>query len=101
MNRRLKVATLAAMFAGFVAMAGAYDLGFERWPPDAMLADGASVPLRPADVQACFKTRVLGLFGDQGAEAYWQRCQRQLAAYGALGAFDGRSMMVLPKYLVT
>jgi len=32
MNRRLKVATLAAMFAGFVAMAGAYDLGFERWP---------------------------------------------------------------------
>ncbi|HEY2229998.1 MAG TPA: type IV secretion system DNA-binding domain-containing protein [Xanthobacteraceae bacterium] len=53
------------------------------------------MPLRPADVQACFKTRVLGLFSDQGAEAYWQRCQRQLAAYQALGAFDGRSMIVL------
>jgi hypothetical protein len=75
MNRRLKVATLAAMFAAFVAMAGAYNLGFEQWPPDAVLADGASVPLRPGDVQACFKTRVLGLFGDQGAEAYWQRCR--------------------------
>jgi Type IV secretion-system coupling protein DNA-binding domain len=95
MNRRLKVVTLAATFAGFVAMAGAYDLGFERWPPQAVLADGASVSLRPADVQACFKTRVLGLFGNQGAEAYWQRCQRQLIAYGALGAFEGRSMIVM------
>src|ERR1700686_3560342 len=95
MNRRLKVATLAAMFAGFVAMAGAYDLGFERWPPQAVLADGARVSLRPADVQACFKTRVLGLFSDQGAEAYWQRCQQQLAEYGALGAFEARSMIVV------
>jgi hypothetical protein len=94
-NRRMKVATLAATFAGLVAMAGAYDLGFERWPPDAMLANGASVPLRPADVQACFKTRVLGLFSDQGAEAYWQRCQQQLAEYGALGAFEARSMIVV------
>jgi len=100
MNRRLKVATLAATFAGFVAMAGAYDLGFERWPPEALLADGASVPLRAADVQACFKTRVLGLFGDHGAEAYWQRCQRQLTAYQALGAFEGRSLIVVGSGLV-
>ena len=94
MNRRLKVSTLAATFAGFVAMAGAYDLGFERWPPDAVLANGASVPLRPTDMQACFKMRVLGLFGDQGAEAYWQTCQRQLTTYRALGAFEVRSMIV-------
>ena len=95
MNRRLKVATLAAMFAGFVAMAGAYDFGFERWPPEAVLANGASVALRPADVQACFKTRVLGLLGDRGAKAYWQMCRRQLASYQALGAFEVRSMIVV------
>src|SRR5262249_34530243 len=95
MNRRLKVATLAAMFAGFVAMAGAYDLGFERWPPQAALANGVSVPFRPADVQACFKMRMMGLFGDCGAEAYWRTCQRQLIAYQALGAFEGRSMIVV------
>jgi Type IV secretion-system coupling protein DNA-binding domain len=100
MNRRLKVATLAAMFAAFVAMAGAYNLGFEQWPPDALLADGASVPLRPGDVQACFKTRVLGLFGDRGAEAHWQRCRQQLIAYRALEAFDGRSMVVFGSGLV-
>ena len=35
MSRRLKVATLAAMFAGFAAMAGTYDIGFERWRPAA------------------------------------------------------------------
>ena len=94
MNRRLKVAALAAALAGFAAMAGTYDLGFERWPPQAVLADGASVALRPSEVQACFKTRVLRLFGDLGSEAYWQTCRQQLTAYGALGAFDTRSMIV-------
>jgi hypothetical protein len=94
-NRRVKVATLAATFAGLVAMAGAYDLGFERSPPRAVLADGASMPLGPAEVQACFKARVLGVFGDHGTETYWQRCRQQLAAYRALGAFEGRSMIVL------
>ena len=100
MSRRLKVAALAATFAGFTAMAGAYDLGFERWPPRAVLANGASEPFRPADVQACFKTRVLKLFGHRGAEAYWQACRQQLIAYRALAAFDGRSMIVFGSGLI-
>jgi Type IV secretion-system coupling protein DNA-binding domain len=95
MNRRLKVATLAATFAGFVAMSGAYDLGFERWPPDAVMANGASAALRPAEVQACFKERALAWLGDRGGEAYWQACRQTLIAYQALGAFDFRTASVM------
>jgi Type IV secretion-system coupling protein DNA-binding domain len=95
MSRRLKVATLAGMFAGFVAMAGAYNLGFEQWPPEAVMANGASVPYRPADVQACFKARALSWLGDRGGEAHWQACRKALIADQALGAFDFRTASVL------
>ena len=54
MMRNLKIIALAATLAGFGVLAGVYDLGFDRWPPHAILADGQSVPLGATDVQACF-----------------------------------------------
>jgi hypothetical protein len=37
MIRRLKVIAFAAALAGFAVMAGTYELGFNRWPPQAEL----------------------------------------------------------------
>ena len=94
MSRRLKIIAFAATLAGFAVMAGAYDLGFDRWPPRTTLADGRSVPLCAAGVQACFKARALALLGDATADDNWQACRQRLAAYGALDAFELRSMAV-------
>lgn len=94
MIRRLKIIAFAATLAGFAVMAGAYDLGFDRWPPQATLADGTAAPFRAAEVQACFKAQVIALLGDHAAGDYWQACRRQLLAYGALNAFELRSMAV-------
>ena len=55
MSRRLKVTTFAITLAGFASIAGAYQLGFELWPPEALLVNGTSVPLRSPEVEACFK----------------------------------------------
>jgi hypothetical protein len=44
MMRHLKITALALTLAGFAAMTGAYQLGFELWPPRAMLANGTSAP---------------------------------------------------------
>ena len=54
MMRHLTIIALGATLAGFGIMAGVYDFGFDRWPPHAILANGQSVPLGAADVQACF-----------------------------------------------
>src|SRR5207247_805118 len=94
MIRRLKMTAFAATFASFAIMAGAYDLGFERWPPATALADGQSVRLDPAGVQACFKARLLSFLADIPSAKTWQGCRQRLIAYGALDAFNLRSMVV-------
>lgn len=94
MSRRLKIIAFAATLAGFAAMVGAYDLGFERWPPRTTLADGRSVPLYAAGVQACFKARALALLDDATADDNWQACRQRLMAYGALDAFKLRCVAV-------
>ncbi len=94
MMRRLKIIALAATLAGFGVMSGVYDLGFDRWPPHAILADGQTVPLGATEVQTCFKARALALLGDRAAGDYWDACQDQLALYGALDVFDLRSLAV-------
>jgi hypothetical protein len=96
MTRRLKIVAFAATIAGFTAMAGTYHVGFDLLPPQTMLADGRSVPLDAAGVQACFKARALALVSDRNAESYWHACRRRLMAYGALDAFELRSTGVNP-----
>ena len=81
MIRHLKIIAFAATLAGFAVMAGAYDFGFDRWPPQAVLADGQSVPLSAAGVQVCFKARALAVLGDHTAGDYWEACHDQLARY--------------------
>jgi hypothetical protein len=94
MSRSLKVIALASTFAGFAATAGVYDLGFDFLPPRATLADGTTVPLPPSDLQACFKTQAFMLIGDADAASQWHICQKWLVKYGALEAFDRRSLVV-------
>jgi hypothetical protein len=91
MIRRLKMVAFAAAMAGFAVMAGAYDLGFDRWPPEAILADGSIVRFRASDMETCFKAQFRALFGDRD---YWQACQEMLARYDALDAFDLRTLAV-------
>jgi hypothetical protein len=100
MMRHLKITALALTLAGFAAMTGAYQLGFELWPPRAMLANGTSAPFRPAEVQACFKARALAWAGDRGSDAVRQACPQQLITYQALGAFDLRTMAVKGSALI-
>lgn len=71
MTRRLKIIAFAAILAGFAMMASTYNLGFDIWPPQARLADGTSEPFRTAEVQACFKARVVALLGERDADRYW------------------------------
>jgi Type IV secretion-system coupling protein DNA-binding domain len=94
MSRRLKIIAFATTLVGFAVMAGAYDLGFERWPPQATLTDGQSTALYAPDVQACFKARALALLGDAASNHYWQACRQRLIAYRALEAFEVRSVAV-------
>jgi len=94
MSRRLKIIAFAVTLAGFAVMAGAYDVGFDRWPPRTMLADGRSVPLYAAGVQACFNARALALLDDATADDNWQACRQRLMAYGALDAFELRCIAV-------
>jgi Type IV secretion-system coupling protein DNA-binding domain len=100
MMRHLKITALALTLAGFAAMTGAYQLGFELWPPRAILANGTSAPFRPAEVQACFKARALAWAGDRGSDAFRQACRQQLITYQALGAFDLRTMAVMGGALI-
>lgn len=95
MTRHLKITAFALTLAGFAAMAGAYQLGFELWPPRAILANGTSTPFHAADVQACFKARARAWLGDRGGAAYWQNCRQHLIAYQSLEAFDFRTMAVM------
>lgn len=94
MIRKLKAISFLVTLAGFVVMAGAYHLGFDRWPPQALNAGGIRVPLHAAEVQACFQARALALFGDRNAGSYWQACRQQLIAYDALTAFELRCLTV-------
>ncbi len=91
----LKVVTFAAAFVGFAIMAGAYELGFGRWPPQAILADGSTARFSTVEIQACFRAQIRALFGDSVAADDWRSCQDQLAEYGALDAFDLRSLAVV------
>ncbi len=94
MMRRLKIITFVLAVVGFVAMAGAYLLGFERWPPRFVSEDGGTGLLHPHDAQACFKARALALFGDRDAIAHWDVCRHHLSARNALNAFDLRCAAV-------
>lgn len=100
MIRHLKIMTFAAALAGFAAMAGAYELGFDIWLPRGTLMDGRSVSFRTANVQACFKARALALLMDHESETIWQSCGEQLTAYQALDAFDVRTDTVAVSGLI-
>ena len=94
MIRRIKMISFAAAIAGFAAMAVAFHLGFDRWPPQAVLADGSMVPLGAADLETCFKAQANALLGNPNASASWQACQDWLARYDALDAFNRRAIAV-------
>ncbi len=94
MIRRLKIATFVASLTGFAVMTAGYQLGFNRWPPLAILPNGSSAPLSATGVQACFKVRALALLGDRASSDDWQACRRRLAEYGALDAFEFRCAAV-------
>ena len=65
MTRRLQDRALCRDARRLRRHGGAYQLGFDAGRPGRLLADGTSVSLRAADVQACFKARALALLGDQ------------------------------------
>ncbi|WP_419914625.1 type IV secretion system DNA-binding domain-containing protein [Hoeflea sp.] len=94
MTRTLKLILFTLALGGFAMTAGAWHLGFDLWPPRATLENGSRVPFHATEVQACFKSRLLGLFGDRPAAAHWNDCHYQLAAYRALTAFEARSLAV-------
>ena len=84
MSLNLKVITFALTLAGFGTMAGAYQLGFEQWPPRAERTNGSSAPYRPADVQECFKSQIKSRLNDRAAVAHWRACRASFIANSAL-----------------
>ncbi|MGF1630208.1 MAG: type IV secretion system DNA-binding domain-containing protein [Kiloniellaceae bacterium] len=95
MTRTLKLIALLVAIAAFTATYAAYDLGFRRSPPAAILEDGSRASLQAATMEACFRVRVLAFFGDGQAAAQWASCRAYLLRYQALDAVDLRSYGVM------
>jgi Type IV secretion-system coupling protein DNA-binding domain len=90
MSRRLRIISFLAALGCFAFAAGSYQLGFELWPPSATMANGRTVPLGSADVEACIRGRVSAWLGDSYGDTYWRTCRAQLSQYRALDGLEVR-----------
>jgi hypothetical protein len=90
MTRRLRIIAFITAVGCFALAAGISYLGFELWPPSALMEDGRTMPFRSAEVEACLRGRTLAWLGDRSADAYWQSCRQQLSQYGALDGLEVR-----------
>jgi hypothetical protein len=95
MTRRIRILSFVAAITCFAATWGISYLGFELWPPSAALADGRSIPLKSAEVEACARARGLTWLGDRGGSAYWRACRDDLSRYLALAGFELRFWSVI------
>lgn len=95
MIRRLRIISFLGAVGCFAASAGISYLGFELWPPSATLADGRSVPLNSAEVEACGIARGLTWLGDRTGNAYWRACRDDLLRYQSLTSFELRFWSVI------
>ena len=92
MSGGFKRSTFAAALAGFAAAAGAWQLGFVAWLPEATMADGRTAPYHSEDVQRCLKAEILALFDLPGAVRFWHVCQDDLIHGQALSGFELRAL---------
>jgi hypothetical protein len=95
MTRKLRILSFLAAMTCFAATGGISYLGFELWPPSATLADGRSIPLNSAEVEACVRARGLAWLGDRNGGAYWRACRDDLSRYHALAGFELRFWSVI------
>jgi hypothetical protein len=100
MTRRLRIISFLAALGCFAFAAGSYQLGFELWPPSATMANGRTVPLGSADVEACIRGRVSAWLGDSYGDTYWRTCRAQLSQYRALDGLEVRFWTVAGLSLV-
>ena len=94
MNGRFKRISFVAALAGFVAAAGAWQLGFVAWLPEAAMADGRTAPYRAEDVQRCLKAETLALFDLPAAVRFWHACRDDLIHGQALSGFELRASAI-------
>ena len=87
MTRKLRVVSFLAVMTCFAATWGISYLGFELWPPSAALADGRSIPLKSAEVEACARARGLTWLGDRNGDLYWRACRDDLSRYQSSAGF--------------
>ncbi|SDT08597.1 Type IV secretion-system coupling protein DNA-binding domain-containing protein [Bradyrhizobium canariense] len=95
MSKHLRIISFIAAISCFALSEGAYQVGFDLWPPDATMADGTTTPFRSADLEACLKGRTMAWLGDRSGDLYWRNCQRQLSQYRALDRFEIRFWMAI------
>jgi Type IV secretion-system coupling protein DNA-binding domain len=95
MTRRLRIIAFIAALGCFALIGGVYHLGLELWPPRATMADGRTVPLQSADVEACLRGRVLAWLGDSYGNTYWRNCRAHLSQYQALEGIELRFWSVV------
>ncbi len=81
--------------ASFLLCIASYEIGFKRWPPSFRTPDGTLVRHNASEAQMCAKSRMLSVFGDQGAIYYWSICNEQLRAYRSLDSFNSRYFAVV------
>lgn len=70
MSKRLPIVSFIAAIGCSALSAGAYQLGFDLWPPSATMADGTTTPFRSTDVEACLKGRTMAGLGDRSGDLY-------------------------------
>ena len=86
----LKIITLLFFLASFASSFAMAELGWNRYPPGVSGLDGKIVRYSAEDTQSCGRARLIGQFGVQAEQSYWNTCRNQLAETGTLKAFDLR-----------
>lgn len=76
---------IATIFAAAIS-AGFYAYNFERYPPIAVLSDGALARHLPEDMKLCFSAR-LASATDREASHAWRQCESFLEANNSLTEF--------------
>lgn len=84
MIRRLRAILLIIALISGALTAGAYQAGFQRWPPEATLSDGRVARLPAADAQACFKAHLLVMVADRDAIAVWRGWRKRYTHFVSL-----------------
>lgn len=83
-----------ALVSGAAAW-GAFEAGFNLWPPGMRTSDRVIARFPAADVQRCASARLRAMFDDTAGKSFWRACAHVLYQSDTLNAFNLRYSTVI------